>query len=78
MTIRIYTKPQCPQCEWTKRRLDARNPPIPYESFDITEDAEAEAYVRAKNPGNQPLPLVETDTGSWWGFRDDKLKGLQP
>jgi len=72
--IRIYSKPGCAACHYTKKFLQNHVPPIPFEDIDVTQDADAYAKVAAL--GRTDLPLVITPTDQWWGYRRDKLKGL--
>ena len=71
MTI-VYTKPQCVQCDATKRWLD--NHGIEYSTVDITEDQEA--FDRIVALGFRAAPVVESEAGSWSGFNPDKLSLL--
>jgi glutaredoxin-like protein NrdH len=71
MTI-VYTKPNCVQCDATKRWLD--NHSIEYSTVDITEDQEA--FDRIVALGFRAAPVVESDAGSWSGFNPDKLSLL--
>lgn len=72
MTITVYSKPLCVQCDATKRALSKAG--VTYEDVDITKDAEALAHVKAL--GYAQAPVVVTDAGHWSGFRPDKIKGL--
>lgn len=45
MSITVYTKPACVQCNATYRALDKAG--IEYSVVDITEDPEARDYVMA-------------------------------
>lgn len=72
--IRLYTKPGCPQCHATARALDKRS--VAYECIDVTEDHAAYDHVLAL--GYLQVPVVETSTEHWGGFRPDKLHGLTP
>jgi glutaredoxin-like protein NrdH len=71
MTI-VYTKPNCVQCDATKRWLD--NHGIEYSTVDITEDQEA--FDRIVALGFRAAPVVESEAGSWSGFNPDKLSLL--
>lgn len=72
MTITVYTKPNCPQCDMTKRALAQRG--IAFESIDISMDPSAVASLQAK--GFKQVPVVETSNASWCGFRPDMLAKL--
>jgi glutaredoxin-like protein NrdH len=71
MTI-VYTKPNCVQCDATKRWLD--NHGIEYSTVDIEQDQEA--FDRIVALGFRAAPVVESEAGSWSGFNPDKLSLL--
>ena len=73
--IDVYSKPNCPQCTATYRKLKALG--LPFNSTDVTEDADALAFIRAL--GYQQAPVVVVREGAqikehWSGFRPDLLK----
>lgn len=73
--ITVYSKPNCPQCTATYRKLKALG--LPHNSIDVTEDADALAFIRAQ--GYQQAPVVVVREGAqikehWSGFRPDLLK----
>lgn len=70
--VRVYGKPQCVQCEYTKKRLDAAD--IPYEYHDITEEPEAKKVV--EQTGRLTLPLVVAGDQSWHGLSPDRIQAL--
>lgn len=72
MSITVYTKPSCVQCNATYRALDAQG--IQYEIRDLSEDAAALEQVKAL--GYMQAPVVITDEGHWSGFRPDKISEL--
>ncbi|OCA53861.1 glutaredoxin-like protein NrdH [Photorhabdus namnaonensis] len=72
MSITIYSKPDCVQCNATYQALNRRN--IPYQIVDLTENPQALATIRAM--GYQQVPVVVTDTQHWSGFRPDKINAL--
>jgi len=72
MTITVYTKPACVQCNATYRALDKKG--IPYKVVDISQDAEA--LDRLKALGYMQAPVVVTDADHWSGFRPDKIEEL--
>lgn len=72
MTITIYTKPSCVQCDQTKRFLDKSK--INYSTVDITEDQEA--FEKIVSLGFKAAPVVITDNDSWAGFNPSKLAKL--
>lgn len=72
MTITVYTKPACVQCNATYKALDKNG--ISYEVVDITESDQAREYVMSL--GYLQAPVVVTDTDHWSGFRPDRIKAL--
>ena len=72
MTITVYTKPACVQCNATYRALDKQG--ISYDIVDITEEREARDYVMAL--GHLQAPVVVAGTEHWSGFRPDRIKAL--
>lgn len=78
MNINVYSKPNCQQCTATYRKLKALG--LPFNSIDVTEDADALAIIRAL--GYQQAPVVVVREGEemkehWSGFRPDLLKKYQ-
>ena len=72
MTITVYTKPSCVQCNATKRALAKAE--LQYEEVDLTQDADALEAVKAL--GYMQAPVVFADGDHWGGFRPDKIKAL--
>ncbi|GAB3189227.1 glutaredoxin-like protein NrdH [Nesterenkonia suensis] len=72
MSVTVYTKPACVQCNATYRALDKNG--VTYRSVDISQDAEALERVRAL--GYMQAPVVITEDDHWSGFRPDKISGL--
>lgn len=72
MTVTVYTKPACVQCNATYRALDKKG--VVYQSVDISQDADALERVRAL--GHMQAPVVVTDSDHWSGFRPDKIEEL--
>jgi glutaredoxin-like protein NrdH len=72
MTVTVYTKPACVQCDATKRTLDKLG--IAYNTVDITLDAEA--FEKIIGMGFKAAPVVITDDDAWAGFNPEKLAGL--
>lgn len=73
--IDVYSKPNCPQCSATYRKLKALG--LPFNSIDVTEDADALAFIRALGYQQAPVVIVR-ESGDvkkhWSGFRPDLLK----
>lgn len=72
MTITVYTKPACVQCNATYKALDKQG--LEYEVVDITEVPEARDYVMAL--GYLQAPVVVAGGEHWSGFRPDRIKAL--
>lgn len=68
----VYVKPNCVQCDMTKRMLDKLD--ISYNTVDITQDADALDKVLAM--GFKSAPVVITESDSWAGFQPDKINAL--
>jgi glutaredoxin-like protein NrdH len=72
MSITVYTKPACVQCNATYKALDKAG--LSYEIVDISEDADARDYVMAL--GYLQAPVVVAYGEHWSGFRPDRIKSL--
>jgi len=71
--VLVYSKPQCVQCDQTKRYLKRQG--VEYDEIDVTANADAYDYVVGK--GYLQVPVVVTPSGEHWsGFRPDLLAGL--
>lgn len=74
MSITVYTKPECNNCDQTKRRLNKHG--IEYTTVDVTEDAAAREFV-TDGLGYRQMPVVVVDENTHWsGFRIDALDKL--
>ena len=72
MSVTVYTKPSCVQCNATKRALAKAG--LAYREVDLTQDAEALETVKAM--GYQAAPVVFAGGEHWSGFRPDKIMAL--
>ena len=72
MSITVYTKPSCVQCNATKRALVKAG--LAYEEVDLTASAAALAMV--KGLCYQQAPVVVAGGEHWSGFRPDRIKAL--
>jgi len=72
MTVTVYTKDNCVQCEATKRHLDKLD--IPYSTINITNDISA--LDKLISLGYRSAPVVVTEDDSWAGYVPDKINGL--
>lgn len=72
MTITVYTKPACVQCNATYKALDKVG--VDYDIIDISENDEARDFVMAL--GYLQAPIVVAGDDHWSGFRPDRIKAL--
>lgn len=72
MSITVYTKPACVQCNATKKALDRAG--LDYDLVDISVDDEARDYVMAL--GYLQAPVVEVNGEHWSGFRPERISSL--
>lgn len=75
MTVTVYTKPACVQCNQTKWLLKREG--IPFTEAALTP----EALDLAASLDIVQAPFVTHEVNgelvdAWGGFRDDKIKGL--
>lgn len=73
MSIVVYTKSACPQCDATKRALNRAS--ISYRAIDVTADPAARAEVVALGYAAVPV-VVLSDGRHWSGFSPDKIAAL--
>jgi glutaredoxin-like protein NrdH len=71
MTV-VYTKPNCVQCDQTKKMLDKNG--VEYTTVDITQDQEA--YDKVVSMGFMSAPVVISGVHSWSGFKPDLINSL--
>ncbi|AKE39800.1 Ribonucleoside-diphosphate reductase class Ib glutaredoxin subunit [Corynebacterium camporealensis] len=72
MSITVYTKPACVQCNATKKAMDRAG--LDYDLVDISLDDEARDYVMAL--GYVQAPVVVAGSEHWSGFRPERVKAL--
>ena len=73
--IKVYTKPNCHQCNFTKNFINDNK--IEAEFIDVTQDENALSYI--KDLGYNAMPVVYVDEQThWFGFRPDELEKLAP
>ncbi len=73
MTITLWKKPSCVQCDATAREFDRRG--IIYKTRRL--DKSPKAVQRFLELGLTAAPIVETDIKRWSGFRLEKIKSLE-
>lgn len=68
--IIIYHKNGCIQCKMSMKMLDEAG--VGYKEINVDDHPE---YIDTlKQKGFAALPVVETESGSWSGFRPDRLR----
>ncbi|MBO0608466.1 glutaredoxin-like protein NrdH [Myceligenerans salitolerans] len=72
MSVTVYSKPACVQCDATYRALDRKG--IEYSVVDITQDTDALEMVRGL--GYLQAPVVVAGDAHWSGFRPDRIMEL--
>jgi glutaredoxin-like protein NrdH len=72
MSVTVYSKPACVQCDATYRALDRKG--IEYSVVDITQDTDALEMVRGL--GYLQAPVVVAGDAHWSGFRPDRITEL--
>lgn len=72
MNVTVYTKPNCPNCEKTKRDMDILG--IEYDVVDITVDTRSGNLLVVL--GYKSLPIVRAAGTSWQGYDQEKIKAL--
>lgn len=72
-TIVIYSKPNCMQCNFTKKYLDDKG--VTYEIKDIFESEQALAEVQQLGFSSVPVILADGEE-AFNGFRPDLLDQL--
>ncbi|WP_265521916.1 glutaredoxin-like protein NrdH [Oerskovia flava] len=72
MSVTVYSKPACVQCDATYRALDKKG--VEYTVVDISQDAEALELVRGL--GYLQAPVVVAGDTHWSGFRPDQINAL--
>lgn len=72
MTVRVYTKPECRQCDMTKRLLDREG--VSYVTEDLTDPGNLAA---ARSLGHSSAPVVVVEGDSWSGFQPERIKQIK-
>lgn len=72
MTVTVFTKPRCPQCEATKRQLTKQG--IAFDVVDLVENPST--LEQLQEAGFRQAPVVITPDSSWTGYRPDLIKQL--
>lgn len=72
MSVTVYSKPVCVQCDATYRAMDKKG--IAYTVVDITQDQDALEMVQSL--GYLQAPVVIAGDEHWSGFRPDQISAL--
>lgn len=70
--ITIYHKDGCIQCKMTMNLL--KDADVAYTEINISRHPEYLDQLRER--GFRSMPVVETDTDVWFGFRPDKVNAF--
>ena len=73
MSMTVYSKKDCMQCNFTKKWLTEHN--IDYIEIDVEKDTDSLNYIK-NDLGYQAVPVVVSSTENWYGFQPDKLAKL--
>ncbi len=72
MTVTVFTKYRCPQCEATKRQLTKQG--VDFEVVDLADNPST--LEQLQQAGFRQAPVVITPDASWSGYRPDLIKEL--
>ena len=75
--IKVYSKPNCMQCEMTKEFLKANN--VKFEEMNVEENEEALEQIKASGLKRLPVVIVTKNNSfecAFSGFQIDKLEWL--
>ena len=77
-TVTVYSKPICPQCNATYRKLEKEG--IEYTVIDMTTDAESFALVKDElGYAQAPVVIVQHDDDTvthWSGFQPARIENI--
>lgn len=59
MSIVVYGKPECPECDRTKKELDKRK--IKYNYIDLADEANVSDLKLIKSMGYKSVPVIFED-----------------
>lgn len=76
MEITVFTKPNCPACEATKKAMDRAG--LDYDVSDVGNNPTLQQALRES--GFRTMPVVAVEDGEnhryWEGFRPDLIRHL--
>lgn len=73
MPVKVYTLPNCVQCETTKKYLAKYD--VPFTEVNLAEDKKAYEHVRSL--GYSQAPVVEAGDQHWSGFSYSRLENVR-
>lgn len=71
--VTVFTKPACPQCVFTRQKLEDLG--VPYRTVDLTTDPAALDLVMKLGYSSAPVVMVD-ELMHWSGFRPGRLEAL--
>lgn len=71
----VYSKPNCAQCNFTKKFLD--NNGIDYQTIDVYDDEKALQLLKDKGLSSMPVVSINDFEEHWTGFRPDELAKIK-
>ena len=74
-SVTVYSKPNCHQCEFTKKYLNEMG--TPFNEVDVTQDKEALEQLQHHGYLGVPVVAINSLADSWGGFRPDELEKLR-
>ncbi|GEK92016.1 glutaredoxin-like protein NrdH [Alkalibacterium kapii] len=73
VSVTVYSKPDCMQCQFTKKYLESKG--IPFKEKDVNRDVNAIDEVKKLGFSSLPVVLAE-GIEAFNGFRPDMLNRL--
>ncbi|WP_270361355.1 glutaredoxin domain-containing protein [Limosilactobacillus mucosae] len=70
--IKVYTKPDCPQCKMTIMFLIRHH--VRFLNINVSENPQYAQSLRDK--GYRSVPIVVTECEEWSGFCPERLKAV--
>ena len=74
-SVTVYSKPNCHQCDFTKKYLNEMG--TPFNEIDVTQDKEALEQLQHHGYLGVPVVAINSLADSWGGFRPDELEKLR-
>jgi glutaredoxin-like protein NrdH len=72
MEVKVWTKSNCVQCEQTKKLFAKEG--VKYTEYNLEENLDQ--LETFKEQGLLAAPIIESEIGTWSGFRIDKISDL--